>query len=112
MVSSVWGGGAAGVVVGEPGIGKTALLHQVARHSDARVVWVCDVEGELVLPFAAAAELLTRCAAISRRCPQPSSEPSKWPSRLPTVRPRALWQSAGTPLACWGRPATKARSWC
>jgi DNA-binding CsgD family transcriptional regulator len=59
MVSSVWGGGAAGVIMGAAGIGKTALLRRIARHSEARVMWVRGVEGELLLPFAAAADLLT-----------------------------------------------------
>lgn len=50
-------GGSAVVVVGEPGIGKTALLEQVAGGAP-RAVWVRGVESESVLPFAAAADLL------------------------------------------------------
>jgi DNA-binding CsgD family transcriptional regulator len=59
LVSSASGGGASGVVLGEPGIGKTALLRQVARAAPHRVCWVRGAESEAVLPFAAAADLLT-----------------------------------------------------
>ena len=60
LVGSVSGGGASGVVLGEAGIGKTALLRQVARATPDRVCWVRGVESEAVLPFAAAADLLAR----------------------------------------------------
>ena len=59
LVSSASSGGASGVVLGEPGIGKTALLRQVAQATSHRVCWVRGVESEAVLPFAAAADLLT-----------------------------------------------------
>ena len=51
--------GAAGVVAGEAGIGKTALLHSLERRSEAPVRWLRGMEAEAVLPFAAAADLLT-----------------------------------------------------
>src|ERR1043166_9610536 len=59
LVSSVPGGGAAGVVLGEAGIGKTALLSEVAGITEHRVCWVRGDESEAMLPFAAAADLLT-----------------------------------------------------
>src|SRR2546430_15798472 len=59
LVGSASSGGASGVVLGEPGIGKTALLRQIARATSHRVCWVRGVESEAVLPFAAAADLLT-----------------------------------------------------
>src|SRR5205807_369024 len=59
FVASVSSGGAAGVVAGEAGIGKTALLHRLARRSEAPVRWLKGMEAEAVLPFAAAADLLT-----------------------------------------------------
>jgi DNA-binding CsgD family transcriptional regulator/tetratricopeptide (TPR) repeat protein len=58
MAGSVTGGGAAGVILGDAGIGKTALLGQIARTSTARIAWVRGTESEAVLPFAAAADLL------------------------------------------------------
>jgi DNA-binding CsgD family transcriptional regulator len=59
LVGSASSGGASGVVLGEPGIGKTALLRQIALATSHRVCWVRGVESEAVLPFAAAADLLT-----------------------------------------------------
>ena len=47
------------MVTGEAGIGKTALLHSLARRSEAPVRWLRGMEAEAVLPFAAAADLLT-----------------------------------------------------
>ena len=62
-VRAVAGGGTAGLIVGEPGIGKTALLRavaaDVAAERDGRVLWVRGLESETVLPYAAAADLLT-----------------------------------------------------
>jgi DNA-binding CsgD family transcriptional regulator len=59
FVASVSSGGAAGVLTGEPGIGKTALLHRLARYSKVPVRWLRGREAEAVLPFAVAADLLT-----------------------------------------------------
>jgi len=59
LAGSAGGGGAAGVVLGEAGIGKTALLREVARTTAHRVCWVRGDETEATLPFAAAADLLT-----------------------------------------------------
>lgn len=51
FVASVSSGGAAGIITGEAGIGKTALLHRLARRSDAPVRWLRGIEAEAVLPF-------------------------------------------------------------
>jgi hypothetical protein len=59
LADSASHGGASGVVLGEPGIGKTALLRQVALATSHRVSWVRGIESEAVLPFAVAADLLT-----------------------------------------------------
>ncbi|SHN44640.1 AAA ATPase domain-containing protein [Cryptosporangium aurantiacum] len=58
-MASVAAGGSAGFIVGEAGVGKTALLRWVAQHGDSRVVWIRGAEYESVLPFACAADLLT-----------------------------------------------------
>jgi energy-coupling factor transporter ATP-binding protein EcfA2 len=62
LVESVEGGGAAVLVVGEAGIGKTALLTQVAEmvshRPGMRVLRARGVESEAVLAFAAIADLL------------------------------------------------------
>jgi hypothetical protein len=59
LVSSVICGGAAAVIVGEAGVGKTALLRRVALRTSAMHRWVCGLEAEAALPFACAADLLT-----------------------------------------------------
>ena len=62
LVESVEGGGAAALVAGEAGIGKTALLTQVAEmvshRAGMRVLSARGVESEAVLAFAAIADLL------------------------------------------------------
>jgi len=69
LVFSAAGGGAAGVVLGEPGIGKTALLRDVARTTAHQVSWVRGDESEAMLPFAAAADLLTPLRAVFANLP-------------------------------------------
>lgn len=69
LVGSVAGGGAAGVVLGEPGIGKTALLRDVARTAAHQVSWVRGDESEAKLPFAAATDLLTPFRAVFGNLP-------------------------------------------
>jgi DNA-binding CsgD family transcriptional regulator len=58
LAGSAASGGSSGVILGEPGIGKTALLRQVVRSTPHQVCWVRGAETEAVLPFAAAADLL------------------------------------------------------
>ena len=61
LVESVEGGGAAVVIEGEAGIGKTALLTyvaDVASKRGMRVLRACGEESEAVLAFAALADLL------------------------------------------------------
>jgi DNA-binding CsgD family transcriptional regulator len=69
LVGSAGGGGAAGLVLGEPGIGKTALLRQVARTTSHRICWICGDESEAMLPFAAAADLLTPFRSVFGNLP-------------------------------------------
>jgi DNA-binding CsgD family transcriptional regulator len=59
VVAAAAGSGAAAVILGEAGIGKSALLRHLAATSEHRVVWIRGSEAEAVLPFAAAAQLLT-----------------------------------------------------
>src|SRR5690242_7000439 len=62
LVESVEGGGAAAIVAGEAGVGKTALLTQFAevasKRLGKRVLRARGVESEAVLAFAAIADLL------------------------------------------------------
>jgi DNA-binding CsgD family transcriptional regulator len=58
LIDAVPSSGAASVILGEPGIGKTTLLRRLARRSAPRVLWVRGLEAESVLPYASAADLL------------------------------------------------------
>lgn len=73
---AVGGHGSARVVVGEPGIGKTALLGHLADRSPHRVVWVRGSRAEAELPYAAAAQLLAPFTG--------------WFGRVPAAQRRAL----------------------
>jgi DNA-binding CsgD family transcriptional regulator len=61
LVDSVVDGGAAVVILGEPGMGKTSLLGfaaEYAQRRDVAVRLVRGIESEAVLPFAAITDLL------------------------------------------------------
>jgi DNA-binding CsgD family transcriptional regulator len=62
LIGSLDSAGSAAMLVGEPGMGKTALLTYVAAIAAARagtrVIWLRGEESEAVLTFAAAADLL------------------------------------------------------
>ena len=62
MIDSLDSAGSATMVAGEAGMGKTALLTQLAdvaaARMNTRVIWLRGEESETVLPFAAAADLL------------------------------------------------------
>lgn len=62
LIDSLDSAGSAATVVGEAGIGKTALLTHLAdvtaARAGTRVIWLRGEESEAVLPFAAAAGLL------------------------------------------------------
>lgn len=61
--------GAARVVVGEPGIGRTALLGHLADSTPHRVVWVRGSQAEAELPYAAAAALFAGLAGYFVKVP-------------------------------------------
>ncbi|MDQ3988006.1 MAG: ATP-binding protein, partial [Actinomycetota bacterium] len=48
----------AALIVGEAGVGKTALLEQFAATTPGRALWIRGAESEAILPFAAVADLL------------------------------------------------------
>jgi DNA-binding CsgD family transcriptional regulator len=61
LVESLYVGGGAVAIYGEPGMGKTSLLGFVAdcaKRHDARVLTARGIESEAVLPFAAITDLL------------------------------------------------------
>lgn len=57
------------VVVGEPGVGRTALLRHLAHTAARRVVWVRGSRSEADLPYSAAAELFAELAAYVQKVP-------------------------------------------
>src|SRR4051812_27742464 len=69
-------GGASATValVGEPGIGKTALLdHAAEAAADMQVVRVRGIESEAQIPFASLLELLRPMLGLLGRIPQPQA---------------------------------------
>ncbi|MET0929070.1 MAG: LuxR family transcriptional regulator [Aeromicrobium sp.] len=67
-------GGGVRAVVGEPGIGRSALLRRVARRSTVPVHWVQGTEAESDLPYAAAADLLVPLASHFDELPVPQRD--------------------------------------
>src|SRR3954447_21162391 len=62
-------------VVGEPGIGKTALLDYAIRQADAmRVLRARGIQSEAEVPFAGLAELLRPALGVLERIPAPQSD--------------------------------------
>ena len=69
LASARAGSGAAFVLVGEPGIGKTTLLRGLVEQAgEMTVLETAGVESEADLPYAALIDVLTAGAA-SPRCP-------------------------------------------
>ena len=61
-------------LVGEPGIGKTALLDHAARQADGfQLLRARGVQSEAELPFGGLAELLRPCLPALDRIPEPQS---------------------------------------
>jgi DNA-binding CsgD family transcriptional regulator len=57
VLRTLLGRGGAALVVGDAGVGRTALLEDVARTAP-RTLWVRGVDAEVALPYAAVADLL------------------------------------------------------
>ncbi|MEU7202236.1 AAA family ATPase [Streptomyces sp. NPDC045470] len=62
-------GGAALLLWGEPGVGKTALLEYAAEQAGDAALWARGIESETVLPFAALADLLLPFGSEFRELP-------------------------------------------
>ena len=62
-------------LIGEPGIGKTALLEYAIEHSEGmRVLKVRGIESESVVPFGGLLELLRPTLGFLRRIPLPQAD--------------------------------------
>ena len=62
-------------LVGEPGIGKTALLDYAIEHSDGmRILLVRGIESESVVPFGGLLQLLRPALGLLNRVPQPQAD--------------------------------------
>jgi DNA-binding CsgD family transcriptional regulator len=69
------GHGAALVLYGEPGVGKTALLDlAVELGYDFKVVRTAGIEGEMELPYAALQQLCSPIIELAERLPDPQRE--------------------------------------
>ncbi len=69
------GHGGALVLYGEPGAGKTALLHlAVELGNDFTVVRTAGIEGEMELPYAALQQLCSPIIELTERLPDPQRE--------------------------------------
>ncbi len=63
------------VVHGDPGVGKTVLINEVAkRASDFRVLTIRPLESESELPFAGVADLMRPILHLIDRIPEPQAE--------------------------------------
>ncbi|MFH8408840.1 AAA family ATPase [Streptomyces sp. NPDC018019] len=62
-------GGAALLLWGEPGVGKTALLEYAAEQAGDNALWARGIESETVLPFAVLADLLLPFRSEFRELP-------------------------------------------
>src|SRR4051794_19126865 len=61
-------------IVGEPGIGKTALLDHAAERADGmRVLRARGIESEAQIPFASLLELLRPALGLLDRLPEPQA---------------------------------------
>src|SRR5262249_58297230 len=76
LIAAGWAGESrALVVVGEPGVGKTALLEYVAAHaSGCRVARASGVQSEMELAFAGLSQLLAPMLDRLERLPGPQRE--------------------------------------
>jgi DNA-binding CsgD family transcriptional regulator len=73
LIDSLNVGGAAAVILGEPGMGKTSLLRfldDYAKSQDVQVHTVRGIESEAVLPFAAMTDLLWPLHAHLAKLPE------------------------------------------
>ena len=74
LIESLDSAGSAAMLVGEAGIGKTALLAHlaaiVAARTEAQVIWLRGEESEAVLAFAAASDLLLPLREHFARLPE------------------------------------------
>ncbi|MGH3910169.1 MAG: AAA family ATPase, partial [Pseudonocardiaceae bacterium] len=69
LVGGLPTGGGAAVIRGEAGVGKTALLDQIAAAAPGRVLWARGVESEAVLPFAVVSDLLVPLQGLFDQLP-------------------------------------------
>jgi DNA-binding CsgD family transcriptional regulator len=77
LVDSVEDEGAAIIIVGDPGIGKSSLLRAAAhygKNAGATVLSVTGIEAEAHLPFAGLHQLLRPVFGVTERLPAPQRE--------------------------------------
>jgi DNA-binding CsgD family transcriptional regulator len=84
-------------IVGEPGVGKTALLGEARRRAaDLRILTATGVESESELPFASLHELLRPLLGLLPRIPDSQARALSAALALESGEPDALAVGAGT----------------
>jgi ABC-type transport system involved in cytochrome c biogenesis ATPase subunit len=82
LIDQVTGSGAAIVVLGDPGIGKSSLLRAAADHGRAarlQVLAATGIEAEAHLPYAGLHHLLRPVLSAMNRLP--ATRPGRFPPR-------------------------------
>jgi AAA ATPase domain len=89
------------VLVGEPGIGKSALLEETVRHARGmRILRASGIESESELPYAGLLTLTRPVAGLVRRYPSRRHKHSPPRSRSVLRRRPTPWLSAPPRSAC------------
>ena len=101
--------GRALALLGEPGVGKTALLEAAARRPDAgTVLRAGGVESEAQLPFAGLLDLVRPVLHLGDALPAPQQAALAGPSRSARPTPATASPSASPSPSC--SPAPERRS--
>ena len=105
LLTAVRGGtGRALVVLGEPGIGKSALLQYAERQATGmRRLSIVGVAAEAALPYAGLTELIDRFCRVSGRCQLASRGRSGWRSGPREMVRLMRWRFTPECWRCWPR---------
>ncbi len=121
LASARSGASAVIALVGEPGIGKTALLDHAARAAGTgdgtgstgmRLLRARGIESEAHVPFGSLLELLRPALVMLEKVPQPQAVALGGALALRPGRRRSVSRSARPRSACWPPTPSRARWRC